>query len=160
MEAVIDAAGLWTGEPDRDAHLKSPDFLDVANFPTIDFKSQQIDLIGPTDAEIRGNVTIRGTTQPLSERLGQRLNPLGPEEGNEVLLREKATECIDDKQQPTLSESGALDENAIRRHERSNGSRELDCASRANSCGTPPKKVSRSWSISRRTSRRTKCSTG
>ena len=66
MEAVIDAAGLWTGEADRDAHLRSPDFLDVVNFPTIDFKSQKIDLIGPTDAEIRGNVTIRGTTQPLS----------------------------------------------------------------------------------------------
>jgi polyisoprenoid-binding protein YceI len=33
VEAVIDARGLWTGEPDRDAHLKSADFLDVDRFP-------------------------------------------------------------------------------------------------------------------------------
>ena len=38
VEAVIDTRGLWSGEPDRDAHLKSPDFLDVGRFPEITFR--------------------------------------------------------------------------------------------------------------------------
>ncbi|MDQ6800489.1 MAG: YceI family protein [Acidobacteriota bacterium] len=65
MNAVIDAATLWSGEPDRDAHLKSPDFLDAANYPTIKFESDRVELVGPADAKVHGNVTIRGVTKPL-----------------------------------------------------------------------------------------------
>jgi polyisoprenoid-binding protein YceI len=35
LEATIDAAGIWTGDPDRDAHLRSADFLDVENHPKL-----------------------------------------------------------------------------------------------------------------------------
>ena len=35
VEVTIDAGGIWTGEPDRDAHLKSADFLDVEKHPKI-----------------------------------------------------------------------------------------------------------------------------
>src|SRR5947207_12612858 len=41
VEVTIDATGLWTGESQRDAHLKSADFLDVDKFPTITFKSDK-----------------------------------------------------------------------------------------------------------------------
>ena len=68
VEATIDAASLWTGEPDRDAHLKSADFLDVANFPTIAFTSERVELIGATDANVHGLLTIRGVTRPATFR--------------------------------------------------------------------------------------------
>ncbi len=68
MEATIDAGKLWTGDPGRDTHLKSADFLDVAHHQTITFESEQVELIGPADAEVHGQVTIRGVTKPLTLR--------------------------------------------------------------------------------------------
>src|SRR6516165_5385284 len=63
-DVTIDAAGLWSGEPDRDTHLKSPDFLDVANHPTIRFRSSKVELAGADEARMIGNLTIRGVTRP------------------------------------------------------------------------------------------------
>jgi polyisoprenoid-binding protein YceI len=40
VRVVVDVSQLWTGEPDRDAHLKSADFLDAVNHPQILFKSR------------------------------------------------------------------------------------------------------------------------
>jgi polyisoprenoid-binding protein YceI len=57
VEAVIDTRGLWSGEPDRDAHLKSPDFLDVGRFPEITFRGSQVRLRGPTEAVVIGDLT-------------------------------------------------------------------------------------------------------
>ena len=42
IEAIIDATTVNTAEPQRDAHLKSADFLDVANFPVLTFVSKTI----------------------------------------------------------------------------------------------------------------------
>jgi polyisoprenoid-binding protein YceI len=66
FEASFEAAGLWTGEPERDAHLKSADFLDAEKFPTLTFRSQSVELTGPVDARVHGDVTIRGVTKPLT----------------------------------------------------------------------------------------------
>lgn len=65
VEVAIDAGGLWTGEPDRDAHLKSADFLDVEKHPKIVFKGNQIELTGATDAVVTGDLTIRGVTRTV-----------------------------------------------------------------------------------------------
>lgn len=69
VEVTIDAAGLWTGEPDRDAHLRSADFLDVANHPTITFKGNEVELIGENEAVITGDLTIRGITRSVPLRV-------------------------------------------------------------------------------------------
>jgi polyisoprenoid-binding protein YceI len=63
VEVSIDAAAVWTGEPDRDAHLRSADFLDVENHPNITFRGNQVELIGANEAILTGELTIRGVTR-------------------------------------------------------------------------------------------------
>ncbi len=64
VEAEIDAATVNTGEPQRDAHLRSPDFLDVEKYPTITFKSTRIE--GTRERfKVVGDLTIRGTTREV-----------------------------------------------------------------------------------------------
>ena len=55
VDVVIDTNELWTGDPERDAHLKGPDFLDVERFPTITFKGQTVDVIGAHDGILTGD---------------------------------------------------------------------------------------------------------
>jgi polyisoprenoid-binding protein YceI len=63
VEAAIDTRGLWTGEADRDAHLRSADFLDVENFPEIAFVGDEVEPIGEHDFVLKGDLTIRGVTK-------------------------------------------------------------------------------------------------
>ena len=65
-EVTIDASKLWTGEPDRDAHLKSADFLDVENYPTITFRGRGVVLCGADEARFGGELTIRSVTRPVT----------------------------------------------------------------------------------------------
>ena len=66
VSVTIDARGLWTGEPDRDAHLRSSDFLDVDNYPTITFQGNDVEVIGHHDYILSGNLTIRGKTHRVA----------------------------------------------------------------------------------------------
>jgi polyisoprenoid-binding protein YceI len=65
FEGEIDATGIWTGEPDRDAHLRSADFFDAGNHPKITFKGRFSERIG--DIHFKGTVelTIRGVTRTV-----------------------------------------------------------------------------------------------
>ena len=65
VEVTIDAAGIWTGDPDRDTHLRSADFLDVENYPEITFKGGEIELLGENEACLTGDLTIRGVTRKV-----------------------------------------------------------------------------------------------
>ena len=62
---TINAADIWTGDPERDTHLRSGDFIDVENHPHITFKSTVVDLIGDNEYKVSGNLTIRGITCPV-----------------------------------------------------------------------------------------------
>jgi len=66
VEVVIDARKVWTGEPARDAHLRSADFLDVENFPAITFRGHQVIVLGEVDYRVTGELTIRGVTRPVT----------------------------------------------------------------------------------------------
>src|SRR5690349_7087374 len=66
VEAFIDATTINTREPDRDTHLKSADFLDVAKFPHLSFKSTQISRNGEGELSVEGDLTMHGVTRKVS----------------------------------------------------------------------------------------------
>lgn len=66
IEAVIDAASIATGEPQRDGHLRSADFLHAEQYPEIRFVSTQIEPLGGNRYRIQGNLTIRDITKPVT----------------------------------------------------------------------------------------------
>jgi polyisoprenoid-binding protein YceI len=66
VEVQIDAASINTRDANRDGHLKSPDFLDVGNYPYITFKSTSVELKSDTEAVLHGDLTIRDVTRPVS----------------------------------------------------------------------------------------------
>lgn len=61
---TIQAASIDTRQPDRDAHLKSADFFDAENHPTLTFVSRTIEPAGG-DWKVTGDLTIRGVTAPV-----------------------------------------------------------------------------------------------
>ncbi len=63
VEVRIDAKSIWTGEPDRDAHLRSADFLDVEHYPEIAFTGKRVEVLGDHDYLVAGELTIRGVTR-------------------------------------------------------------------------------------------------
>ena len=64
VEATIDASSIDTGVADRDAHLKSPDFLDVAQYPEIRFTTARVEKEG-NDLRLAGRLTIKGITRDV-----------------------------------------------------------------------------------------------
>ena len=65
INAVIDATTLDTGVAKRDAHVKSPAFLDVDKFPTITFKSTKLEANGEGKWKLTGDLTLHGVTKPV-----------------------------------------------------------------------------------------------
>lgn len=63
VEASIDAATINTREAQRDAHLKSADFLDVEKFPALTFKSTRVSKEGRVELAVEGDLTIHGVTR-------------------------------------------------------------------------------------------------
>lgn len=66
VSVVIDAASIDTNNAKRDEHLRSADFLDVANYPKITFTSRKVIAEGGTLRQIVGDLTIRGTTREVT----------------------------------------------------------------------------------------------
>jgi len=66
VEATIDPSTISTRQEKRDAHLKSPDFFDVAKYPTITFKSTSITPGAAGAFKLNGDLTIHGVTKSVS----------------------------------------------------------------------------------------------
>lgn len=65
VEATIDAASINTRDADRDAHLKSADFFDVENFPTLTFVSRGVTRTAGGELGVDGELTIRGVPRKV-----------------------------------------------------------------------------------------------
>jgi polyisoprenoid-binding protein YceI len=66
VEALIDASSIGTRDDQRDAHLKSADFLHVEKFPSLSFKSTRIRATGDGELAVEGDLSIRGVTRKVT----------------------------------------------------------------------------------------------
>jgi len=65
VEVAIDAASIDTGHEERDAHLRSADFLDVERYPTVGFRSTRVEQVGEDRLRVTGDFTIRDVTRQV-----------------------------------------------------------------------------------------------
>ncbi|HEX6500988.1 MAG TPA: YceI family protein [Micromonosporaceae bacterium] len=82
VTATIQAASIDTGVADRDAHLRSGDFLEVEKYPTIEFRATGIGSFSGTEFVLPGELSIRGVTRPVELRVefeGTAVSPWGQE---------------------------------------------------------------------------------
>jgi polyisoprenoid-binding protein YceI len=80
LTLTIDASSIDTGVADRDAHLKSPDFLDVARYPEMRFVGTRVQPRSGTDIDVVGDLTLKGITREVTLRVeqhGQAKDPWG-----------------------------------------------------------------------------------
>ena len=66
VDVTINVASVDSGVAKFDDHLKSADFFDVENYPTITFKSTSVEATGPNTGTITGDLTIKGVTKPVT----------------------------------------------------------------------------------------------
>ena len=82
IDATIDATSIDTRVDKRDAHLKSPAFLDVDKFPTITFKSNKVEADGPGKWKVKGDLTLHGVTKPVVLEVESTGTPITDPMGN------------------------------------------------------------------------------
>lgn len=65
LEIDVETATIDTGEPDRDGHLRSADFLDVETYPAITYRATGLTPTGGEDFRVDGELSVHGVTQPV-----------------------------------------------------------------------------------------------
>jgi polyisoprenoid-binding protein YceI len=94
LQASVDTTGLYTGIPQRDEHLSSPDFFDVESHPAITFISTGFSAAGE-GGKLTGDLTIHGVTKPATLNVTISGPLVGPEDfGGETVLGITATATI------------------------------------------------------------------
>ncbi len=83
LDITIDAASLDTRVDMRDKDLRSPHFFDTAKYPTIAFKSKQVELAGAGKLKVTGDLTIRGVTKEVTLDVDGPTSPTKDPRGNE-----------------------------------------------------------------------------
>jgi polyisoprenoid-binding protein YceI len=110
VEVTIDAASIDTGDPDRDQHLRSPDFLDVERHPHITFRSTSVREAGDK-WEVAGDLMVRGVTRPVTlsvEYCGLAEDPWGNQRAGFLATAEINREDFEVSWNQTLRSGGFL----------------------------------------------------
>ena len=79
-EVVIEVASIETANAQRDEHLRTNDFFDAPTHPQIVFRSTGVELVGADAFALTGDLTIKGTTKPVTvefEHTGTATDPYG-----------------------------------------------------------------------------------
>ena len=82
VEVTIDASSIETGVADRDTHLRSADFFDVAQYPELKFTSQRVEPKGDDRYTVVGDLSLHGVTREVAlevEYAGRAQDPWGNE---------------------------------------------------------------------------------
>jgi polyisoprenoid-binding protein YceI len=66
VDVTINAASVNSGDDKRDGHLRSPDFLDVENYPTLTFRSTSVEVGRDGSAKVTGELTVKDVTRPVT----------------------------------------------------------------------------------------------
>ena len=66
VNVEIDAASINTREDQRDGHLRSPDFLNAENYPTLTFQSKRVEQASSNSGKLIGDLTIHGVTKEVT----------------------------------------------------------------------------------------------
>jgi len=76
VTVTVQTESIDTDFQDRDDHLRSPDFFNAAEFPTMTFESTKVEATGDKTARVHGNLTLLGVTKPVV--LESTFNGVGP----------------------------------------------------------------------------------
>ncbi len=66
VEAEVDVASIDTGDANRDAHLRSPDFFEAEKYPKITFKSTKVERVSGEEFKVTGDLTMHGVTKQVT----------------------------------------------------------------------------------------------
>ena len=83
VEASIDVASITTGAADRDGHLKSGDFFNAEQFPTLTFKSTDVKPAGKGEFTVTGGLTMHGVTKSVTFDVEEFSDPAKDPWGNQ-----------------------------------------------------------------------------
>lgn len=106
VHAVVQVASVTTGNEARDGHLLSDRWFNAAQFPTMEFTSTSVRLLGEHRAEVVGNLTLHGVTAPLT--LDVTLNQIGAGRNGGTMAGFSATGTLSRAQYGINSGAGAI----------------------------------------------------
>jgi polyisoprenoid-binding protein YceI len=109
INVTIEAESVDSGNPNRDKHLKSPDFFNAVQFPTITFKSTSVKKTGEHTFEVTGDLTLLGQAKPVTAKLeyfGEK--DTGPKFGHRAGFEATFTIKRTDFGMSFMTEGGAL----------------------------------------------------
>ena len=111
VEAEAEAGSIETGVGMRDDHLRTNDFLDVQNYPSLSLKSTGLTRVSDREWKLAADLTVRGVTRPVVFDLEYHGAGIGMQEGSEVVAFSASTEI--DRRDFGVSFSRALGDGSI-----------------------------------------------